>query len=65
MIIIDLEDKNNAQVLINLLDIALKAKGIEAAESVLYFNRKITKAIEELEAEELKSGVNAEEEAVN
>ena len=37
-------NENEAQVLMNLLNVALKATGIEAAESVLHFTKKIQEA---------------------
>ncbi len=46
MISIDLESIENAQVLINLLDIALRSKGTEAANAVLFFNHKIKAAMD-------------------
>lgn len=38
---------NEAQVLVNLLDVALKSAGIQAAESVLHFAKKIEVAKQE------------------
>ena len=40
---IELND-NEAQVLVNLLNVAVKAAGIEAAESALFFVKKIKDA---------------------
>jgi len=40
---IELTD-NEAQVLLNLIDVAVKAAGIQAAESALHFAKKIQEA---------------------
>lgn len=37
-------NENEAQVLLNLLDVAVKAAGIQAAESALHFAKKIQDA---------------------
>tara|TARA_R110000868_G_scaffold27465_3_gene104193 strand:+ start:983 stop:1138 length:156 start_codon:yes stop_codon:yes gene_type:complete len=37
-------NENEAQVLLNLLDVAVKAAGIQAAESALHFVKKIQDA---------------------
>lgn len=42
---IELND-NEAQVLVNLINVAVKAAGIEAAESALFFVKKIKDAAE-------------------
>lgn len=42
---IELTDEE-AKVLINIIDVAIKSKGLEAAESGLHFFRKIKDAIE-------------------
>ncbi len=51
--------QEQAQVLINLIDIAIRAKGIEAAEAGLFFTKKIQEAFiekkEEVKIEELKT----------
>lgn len=48
MITISLENKEEAQVLINLLNLAVQAKGLEVAEAGIYFTRKIKEATEKL-----------------
>lgn len=45
MINIELQNEQEAQVLINLLDIALKAKGLEVSEATIYFAKTIQEAI--------------------
>jgi len=40
-------NQEEAQVLINLLDVAVKAQGINAAQSALYFVDKIQKLFKE------------------
>ena len=47
MITIELKDQTEAQVLCNLINVAIQAKGLEAAESGLYFYNLIVKSIEE------------------
>lgn len=46
---IELNDEE-AKVLVNLLDVAVKSVGIQAAESVLHFVKKIDAAIKEAQA---------------
>lgn len=41
--------KHEAQVLINLIDIAIKAKGLEAAEAGVHFTKKIEEAFKQEE----------------
>lgn len=42
-------NEQQAQVLVNLLNIALKAEGINAAEAVLYFTKQIQQKLVEPE----------------
>ncbi len=49
MIKIELKDANEAQVLANMINIALKATGIEAAEAALYFTKLIKEAAQNAE----------------
>lgn len=47
-------NKEEAQVLVNLLDVAVKSGGLQAAEAALYFAKKVdTAAKEEAKAEEM------------
>lgn len=55
MINIELKNEQEAQVLINFIDIAVKTKGIEAAEAAIYFTKAIAKAIEESKKESMKN----------
>ena len=41
-----------AQVLVNLIDIALKSAGLPAADAALHFNKKITDAVKSTPAPE-------------
>ncbi len=50
-----------AQVLINLLDIAQKAAGLQASEACVHFGKKITTLINEFKASEPKSEPKSEE----
>ena len=49
MINLVLENKEEAQILVNLIDIAVRSKGLEAAEAGIYFTKKIKQAVEEPE----------------
>lgn len=56
---------NEAQVLINLLDIANRARGIEVAESCLFFTKKLQETFKEqpkseTKVEEVKEEVKGE-----
>lgn len=42
--------KEDAQVLVNLLNVAVQAKGLEAAEAALYFTKKIQEASDTIKA---------------
>ena len=53
-------NENEAQVLVNIINVAVKAAGIEAAESALHFVKKIKDAAE---AEKAPQGVPVTEDA--
>lgn len=44
---ITIQNQEEAQVLINLINIAVQTKGLEAAEAGLYFTKKIQEAFKE------------------
>lgn len=44
--------KEESQVLINLINIAVQVKGLEAAEAGLYFAKKIQSSIKEQESQQ-------------
>lgn len=46
MITISIANEQEAQVLVNLLNIAVQTKGLEAAEAGIYFTKKIKEAVE-------------------
>ena len=46
MITIELQNEQEAQILINIIDVALKSKGIELSQASVYFLTKIDEAIE-------------------
>lgn len=52
MIKIELKDEKEAQVLANLINVAIQTKGIEAAEAGLYFYNLIVKSVENSKKEE-------------
>lgn len=52
-------DANQAQVLVNLLDIAVKSAGLSAAESVVFF----TKTIQDASRVEQEAAIQAQAEA--
>jgi hypothetical protein len=50
MITLELQSEQEAQVLVNLLNIAVQAKGLEAAEAGVYFTKKIKEAVDKTKA---------------
>lgn len=43
--------REEAQVLINIINIAIKSVGLEVAEAALHFNKKIQEAFKEIKQE--------------